>query len=293
MKDKKFVIWGLKNHRHSHRYIHKGFYETLNKLNKDVTWVEDKIENNEIVKSGSLVISVGLAAKHLKYVHGAAYVLHNMERAFEGESSSILNLQVYTKQSSGERMDESIALYDSKIKTLYQPWGISEPKSEWLIPAIRKSNREYWVGSVWNNALGQGNSKVIENYVKVLHKHNIGFKKVGGTRWLTKNGISGPKNLQLVHRSPVGAAIVGDWQAHNGYVPCRIFKAVAAGHLPISNGSYENIFGNLGIFTPDLDLLVDKALDCSKISNMAIRETQALLEYYTYERALARIINLL
>ena len=45
---KKITIWGLKNTRHSHRFIHKGFYENFIKLGYETNWVDDKPNNDEI-----------------------------------------------------------------------------------------------------------------------------------------------------------------------------------------------------------------------------------------------------
>ena len=290
----KIIIWGLRNKRHSHRYIHKGFYETFKRLGYETLWVDDSPKNISVVANNSVVLSVDIASKHLPFLKSVRYVLHNNVREEFKNSNNVLNLQVYTHMASGKSLGHPLILFNESNRTLYQPWGISDPVESWRTSTANPGNTEFWVGAVWNNALNQGNSIQIHEYKQALKAHNINFRRVGGTRWITKNGISSARNLELVNKSPIGAAIVGEWQKDAGYVPCRLFKNVAAGHIPISNGNYTTIFPTFGIFNNNIEELVSEGCIISKNQRqISIIDSQEILKIFTYSNAINRIQALL
>ena len=287
------VIWGLQNTRHSHRYIHKGFYDTLRRSSIEVLWLDDCEKSREFIRSGDFVIAAGVACKFLPVNPKVYYVLHNVDNPNFQEVKTKINLQVFTNDSKGKMVDESIALWDMQTKTLYQPWGLPEPKNYWLNPSELKSKYENWIGAIWDNDLHQGNRVQLEKYISALKSKNIRFKRLGGTRSITKDGLSSKKSFKKVNQSPIGAAIVGQWQVTNGYVPCRAFKNVAAGAIPISNSDMTHIFGHDYLHIPDIEELVEVSLGISLNQiNMKSRSCKEMLEAYSYERALSRMANL-
>jgi len=290
----KIIIWGLRNKRHSHRYIHQGFYETFQRLGYDAIWVDDSPKNSTAITDNSVIFSADISNAFLPVSRKAKYVLHNNKRDEFKSLSNVLNLQVYTKKATGESLGHPLILYSSESRTLFQPWGIAEPIDSWKPKAEMRGNTEYWVGAVWNNSLNQGNKVQIREYQKALKKHDIKFRRVGGTRWFTKEGISPSRSLELVSRSPVGAAIVGQWQKEVGYVPCRLFKNVAAGHVPVSNADYTSLFPSVGIFRNSIEKLVNESLSLTtQISNVTISEAQENLKNFTYVNAIKRIQSLI
>lgn len=56
MKFNRIVIWGLRKKYHTHRYIHKAFYENAKKLGYEVAWLEDEKNNAKLIKPGDLII---------------------------------------------------------------------------------------------------------------------------------------------------------------------------------------------------------------------------------------------
>jgi hypothetical protein len=291
---KRIVIWGLKLSRHSHRFIHKGFADNFKKMGFETYWVEDSKKNQELLLKPSIVFGFNGASKHLLYNKSNCYVLHNIERPVALESRKILNLQVLTTDSKGVQIDNSKALYDDEARTLYQPWGIPEARENWLEPRVKLSKIESWIGSVWNNSLGQGNRAIIESYIIELSKRKIKFRRKGGTRSFSLNGVSPKKAFYFVNRSPIGSAVVGEWQFEHRYLPCRIFKNVAAGAIPSSNSDMSSVFGDVGIFNPNLGELIDRILNVSLNERcIRVKEAQNLILKYTYEASIKRIIKLL
>jgi aspartate aminotransferase-like enzyme len=55
MKFDRIVIWGLRKRWHTHRFIHKAFYENAKKLGYKVIWVEDEKTNANLIRVGDLI----------------------------------------------------------------------------------------------------------------------------------------------------------------------------------------------------------------------------------------------
>jgi hypothetical protein len=291
---KNVVIWGLKSIRHSHRYIHQGFQSTFQRLGYDVVWVDDKVRNQKFLEGSNLVVSVDIASKNLVWYKNNKYILHNVERQdFQGQKN-VLNLQVFSSNSFGSAVDDSIALYDKTSQTLFQPWGVSEPITLWKTPSRSHGKVEYWVGAIWNNNLNQGNRPIMDLYGQVLNSRGIKFKRIGGTRSLGINGINPIRSLELVNCSPVGSQIVGNWQKEKRYVPCRLFKNIAAGQPPSSNADFSFILKDLGYYSEDLESLVEHSSKMSYQSRLdLVREAQKAILSYTYEKGITRILQAL
>jgi hypothetical protein len=272
------VIWGLKSARHSHRYIHDGFFHSFKSLGYETYWVDDSLANSEIVKKDTLVIAVNVAAKNLPVVRHANYVLHNLDPEKFSEAGKVINLQVYTNASNS--------------RTLFQPWGLPYSEIAFMQPTRGSDRIEYWVGAVWNNKLNQGNSHDISAYKAALKNRGIQFRRVGGTRWFTKSGISEVKSRRLINSSPIGAAIVGEWQREHSYVPCRFFKNIASGALPASNSDFGRILGVTGIYANDIDQVIDDVLNQSHTKRLElVAEAQEAIKKFTYEESILRIVG--
>lgn len=286
------VIWGLRSVRHSHRYIHEGFFQSFKNLGYETQWVDDLLANSEVIKKDTIVIGVNVAAKNLPVVKHASYVLHNIDPQKFLEAGKVVNLQVYTNASKGETLLPHGVMWDSNSRTLFQPWGLPHSEISFMQPTERMGRIEYWIGAVWNNNLNQGNSHDISEYKATLKNRGIEFRRVGGTRWFTKNGISEIKSRRLINSSPIGAAIVGEWQREHSYVPCRFFKNIASGALPASNSDFGRILGVPGIYANDLGLVIDDVLNQSLEKRLKlVADAQEAIKKFTYEESIQRILS--
>jgi hypothetical protein len=261
----------------------------------DAIWTDDKPSNADLVQNGDTVFAVDVASKFLPTVKGVKYVLHNIDPASKEIYSNYIRLQVFTKSSTGENQGLPYVLWDDNSKTLYQPWGVPVSPYEWLAPKQNESRIEYWIGSIWNNELNQGNSNFMTVYKKSLENQKLKFKQKGTTTIFHPNGLTEVRAARLINSSPVGAAVVGNWQKENNYVPCRLFKNVAAGVLPSSNSDFSELFGDeIGIFDSDPETLIQRVMGVSFSQKMVrVKEAQNMILPYTYDRAIARILNLL
>jgi hypothetical protein len=287
----KFVVWGFRRRRHSHRFIHQHFYSTLKKLGVPVAWVEDAPENNAIITKSDLVIAANIAGDHLDPTRGAHYVLHNFDDEFLNAIpfERRIVLQVYTKGVASrpglQKWGNSI-FFDPASRTLYQPWGTDLLPEEFRSPlpgSVRSRRFSFFVGSIWNNEQNQGNLTEISVLTQAL--------KQLGKRFVHVRHIPNSWNTGLVRRSCLAPAIGGGWQVENHYLPCRMFKNISYGHLGISNISgFDSILGDTAIAADGIPEMIDAALSMSdKDFTQRIADQQLIIREHCYDKNLMRI----
>jgi hypothetical protein len=280
------VIWGLRTQRHTHRYIHHHFHRTLEKLGLPVLWVEDSARNAGSISGDDLVISVGTAGTHLPIVADAYYCLHNFEGSFHERIASNHNirLQVYTNGASllAEKWDTA-TFFHRPTRTLFQPWGTDLFAEEFEKPTFRRWPFVFWIGTVWDNSLHQGNRREINRLKAALKPH--------GLRFVALRHIPDRINVFAVRHSRIAPAIGGQWQVENGYLPCRMFKNISYGQLGMSNISeFHEILGDSGLLGNDIGDLVEKALALSESEyKQRVLEQQAHIVNHTYVNKLLNI----
>src|ERR1035437_3691365 len=107
-KFNRIIIWGLRKRWHTHRFIHKAFYENAIKLGYEALWLEDEKENQKYIKSGDLIITAEPVGKmvpekfkiedyNLPVRDDVFYCLHNVKNIFKDKLNpkNYINLQVY------------------------------------------------------------------------------------------------------------------------------------------------------------------------------------------------------
>lgn len=185
----KVVIWGLRSDLHSHKFIHRSFFESFLALGFETIWVDDREQNIPYVRKEDTVFAVDVASTFLPKVNGAKYVLHNISPSELGLENNYLNLQVHTNSASGENLGLPYVSWDSNRRILFQPWGVPAPPDSWLKPNSHRSRKEFWVGSIWNNTQNQGNSEFMEDYKSALTKNKLSLVQKGTSTRIHPNGM--------------------------------------------------------------------------------------------------------
>ncbi len=290
-KYRKVVIWGLRRQYHTHRYIHAGFYQTLKRLGTEVVWADYNSSQANLIEAGDLVISAfvsgrGVSECFLPIKPGVFYCLHNFPANVleKIDRKYLLNLQVYTNaaEKSGEKWD-AVTFFNKNTQTLYQPWGTNLLPWEFGKPVYNTNKNVFFIGSVWDNALNQGNMNEINELKQALKAHGLRFWALRFIPvWLNK---------VLIRHSRLAPAIVGRWQAENNYLPCRMFKNISYGQLGFSNvKKFEELFVGCNIGGDSILELADKVLSLSKNDyiNIVTRQ-QEIVKSQTYMNKLINI----
>ena len=288
-------MWGLKSVIDSYKFIQKSFYENAKLLGYESIWVDDLESNQSLINRGDIVFAVDRAHKHLPIRSDVRYVLHNISEKEIGLEQNFINIQVFRKDSLGANLGIPWVQWDQSSRTLFQPWGIPTPPKFWRTPSFPERKQEYWMGSIWNDSENRGNSEFMKNYINVLANHGIEFYRKGTPTRFQPNGISEARGQNLVNKSIIGAAVVGEWQKENLYVPCRLLKNVASGVPPSSNGDFSLVFGDVGgIFEENPEILITRVLNLTRRQREEIvLSSQEKILPYTYTANLSRILNFL
>ena len=296
----KIVIWGLKKKYHTHRHIHKAFYENAEKLGYKVLWLEDEKENAKYIEPNDLIISAEPVGKmvpekfkfedyNLPVRDDIFYCLHNFKDIFVNKINPdrLVRLQVYIKDRA-EKADQKwgpVTYFDTKTRSLFQPWGTNLLPNEFKKPVYNKNSLVFWVGSIWNNSLNQGNLREIDELKRIL--------KENGLRFISLRFIPDWLNIFLVRLSRIAPAIAGKYQVDVDYLPCRMFKNISYGQLGITNvQKFKEILGDSFIDGKSIKEITSNALSLSKKEyiNKVIAQ-QEIIKNYTYKNSLENIIK--
>lgn len=290
-KFKKVIIWGFRtNTNDSFMYIYSAFYETLLKLDVEVLWVDDRDENNDLISKYDLVIAANISASKLRIKNNVYYCLHNFDQNITQKIKDkyLLRLQVYTDDSikDSKKIDDA-RRYSESFKTLYQPWGTNLYPTEFYdIVYPKMSPFVYWVGSIWDNELNQGNTAEIKGFKEVLSKN--------GLKFIHQEYVNDSDNIKFVRSSRIAQSIAGNWQVDNNYLPCRMFKNISYGQMGITNVLHFNtIFKGYGIYEKNINELVEKSLSIAEKDwiNITRQQQQIIATKYTYAHSLYYIAN--
>ena len=300
---KRIIIWGLRKRWHTHRFIHKAFYENAKKLGYKTLWLEDDKKNQKYIQSGDLIISADPVGKMVPEKHifeeynvpirdDVYYCLHNFKDIFIEKipKDKLMFLQVYHNIVDNIPDIEKwgpVTYFDKNTKTLYQPWGTDLLPEEFKKPIFRKNKLVFWIGSIWNDTLNRGNLNEINELKQVLKKNNLIFTHLRFIPdWL---------NVFFIRLSRIAPAIAGKFQVDVNYLPCRVFKNISYGQLGITNiEKFRDILGESFIEGKNIEEIISKSLSLSKDEySDIIKKQQEIIKNYTYKNALNNIFKAL
>jgi len=301
MIPKRIVIWGLRKKYHTHRHIHQAFFKNAQKLKYDVIWVEDEKENQKHIQPGDIIISAEVYGKmvpkkvtfsdyNLPIRDDVKYCLHNFQTMFTSKlkQENFINLAVYNNDS--EKADvriDTARYFDTKTRTLHQPWGTDLLAHEFKKPVYRKNRFVFWIGSVWNNPLNQGNIQQIEELKIALRKYKLTFIRL--------RFIPDFLNTFFIRLSRIAPAISGHYQVEVNYLPCRVFKNISYGQLGLTNvHKFSDILGDSFILAETIEQLVEKGIALNKEDYIKLTEKQQeCIKKYTYKESIEYIVKAL
>lgn len=299
---KRIVIWGLRKRYHTHRHIHQAFYTNAKKLGYDAIWVEDEAVSSKLIKPGDLIIAAEPVGRmvpektkiddyYLPIRTDVFYCLHKYKPLFvdklEANGCNYINLDVYLScfESEADIRIGPVTFFNTKTKTLYQPWATNLLAHEFKEPLFKKNKLVFWVGSIWNDKDGHGNINEINVLKNTLHEE--------GLRFIHVRFIPDWLNTFLIRCSRIAPAISGRWQAENNYLPDRVFKNVSYGQLAITNvKKFKDIFGKDFLSGDTIEQLIKNALALKKDDYLTlVRAQQEKVKNYTYKESFENIIG--
>ena len=243
---KRLVVWGGGDRasQDSFRWVWQAYHETAKKLGIPTVWAADTPEWHPHVFPGDTVLGVDVWSQHIPYVRGARYVLHNFSAGHPlvealGDSNDFLRLQVWTTDAFGEKWD-TYRQFDRQGKVLFQPWGSELLKEEFMAPTFNPDSKEVvFIGAVWSDVrdgVELGNEAVIEELMMACLSEGLAFTK--------HTQVTQEEKIRLTREARLAPVVVGGWQCHHGYLPCRAFNSAAYGVPVLTNSPYvADLFG--------------------------------------------------
>lgn len=288
----RLVLWGARDSLDSLRHIFRAFHQTAGKLGIPSVWVDDSDPATWNLATGDTVIAADVTAKHLPYLRGVRYVLHNFSgdaplcQALEWTPENLLRLQVWTTDATGEEW-APCRQFDLSARTLFEPWGSDLLAEEFMEPVFNPASSEVsFVGAVWSDT-HQGVELGNEATIARLRAACMGR----GLRLAHRTQISDAEMVRVTREARLAPAFAGNWQVEHGYLPCRYFKAAAYGVLAFGNvPAAERLLGPASIAQDTLEATLDEALRLTRGPYLnLVREQQRRIAPYTYRQSIEAI----
>lgn len=244
----KFVVWGLRNTGYNtFRHIQEAWYRALKFKfpDREVLWIDDRTPDlDKIDFSNSLFLSVNVAdLRLLPKRKDCFYVIHNTDESTKelfGDISQYgyMNYGMHVSTNNpGNDIEVGYEMYLSlqeheKYTCVTLRWGtdlfpneIEKNKALIFNPESKEIN---FVGTVYENVHGPFRRACLEN--------GINFNTYGG--YTGQAPLSIEENIWMVRASHFAPAIGDKYHAQVGYIPCRVYKNISYGRMPIINNKY-------------------------------------------------------
>jgi hypothetical protein len=300
---KKIVIWGYPPHTHTHSYIHLGFAKAFSYLDYDVVWYDDSEEYSQEDLSDAIIISENNCRRHLPIVDSSKYFIHNIEDGFHSqnkiEHDNVYNLLVYHEQYNWnddvKNIDE-YSWYHPDTKTAVIMWGTD------LLPDEIDSQDQVLFDNTKDtvNYIGSLSGEYIQKITSVVDSNGKQFVNYGGysgIRSRKNNGfMDDNQNIDLTKKSYLNFDLRPPQHLDNGYIPCRIFKALSYGCWIGTNSIKMNKFFDGRITTnEDLNNLYTETEEASKnATKEVLKDNQEFIkENHTYLNRVQSLLSIL
>ena len=320
-KIKRVIVWG--NFSGSFRYIHSAYFNAFKSLGYETYWINDITKLNITDISDTLFLVEDQDKSGLPIRKDCYYILHHINNEpFLSVGAKIVNLCnfIYIPCNQGISwnypMDPSAGhgsapmhpvekikdyvFYDRKNLAIYQPWAtniLPENIGE-LSPFDPNINEINFVGSIWSENVNQ-----TIPFLEKCHYKNITINLSGWLQFpellrhfpLLKQvadcgGATEDMAKTLVQKSLIYPDIRGDHHTNLGYLPCRIFKNISYGCIPVTNSKYvSEFFENLIPYSNNTADFLD--ISINYLNNRDIEKDQYLVNKIKTEHTYINRVN--
>jgi hypothetical protein len=274
-----FVVYGFRNSYNTFGHIQEAWYRALKYKFPDrkVSWV-DEMNPEDADFTNAVVFSVNVAnLSGLPKRKDCFYVIHNTDettKEFFGDMRqySVMNYGMYTSTTNltPDNIEVGPETYFTQqaheaYSCVILRWGTDlfphEIEANKPTRVFNEDSKEInFVGTVYENVHGPFRTACQEN----------------GIRFVTMGGFSGAapvsieENVRLVRASYMAPAIGDKYHAKVGYIPCRTYKNISYGCLPLTNNRYaQEAFQGRLIYNDDTYKLFYEAREQLKSYKLA------------------------
>jgi hypothetical protein len=287
MNIKRIIIWKhlfIPGRSGTHSFIHLAYHKAFNFLGYDTYWVNSLSEIDIQDYSNTLFFIEG-NYDEIPLRDDCYYVLHHVNnKPFIENRCMFVNLCNFLLEPLSKNLSYNFPLdnsgehgkhplcsaekikdyvyYDLKNKAIYQPWGTNLLPHEIVDDIVEYDNniKELnFIGSIWSENINQI-LPMIEDVINNDLKFNIygwlqfnELSNYNNINKITDCGLPEEDAINLVKSSAFYPDIRGQHHINLGYIPCRLFKNISYGCIPITNSklAYEFFDGNI-LYSPNV-----------------------------------------
>ncbi len=296
-KFSRFVLWGLKDKLLPDRFIHRGYYLTAKKLGLPTVWLEDRMENNALLRPGDLLMVLGDYPSAMRYVSTVLPrpdVYYCFYRTYRDDIVRQLQQENYLLRQEyrnhllfGLQTVDTIRIsqteglyYNPTFRFLCQPYGTDLLPWEFRQPVFNPTGRNVnYVGTRWRS-----NEDSIKRFDKYLRSVRLKFQ--------LHSFVTLAEHIDLIRQSRLAPAL-GGLDVGQNYPHCRMFKNISYGQLgytdiPIHQDLYSRCHPPLG----SLEEMSDYVLSMSEDDYISMTEAQQkITRRFTFLQHLANIFK--
>jgi hypothetical protein len=268
-KINKIVIWGHKFHRHTHSYIHNGYYKAFKKLGYKVEWYGNDDDVTNVDFSNSLFITEHQGDEKMPIRNDCLYVIHNIDNStkkYDIPDENIINLKCSHRDNdmcNNVRTFNEIehSFYGHKKHIIYFTLWATDLFPEEIneniknIDSILKKRDDgmfYHIGMASQTWLG------IMNHLH--YDLGLNIRHLGGV-WQDKPEMDEYEAMEFTQKSVLPLALQDIDQIKLNYVPCRIFKNISYGRMGVTNNPFVNtFFDNKLVYNSDIKQCIQQAI---------------------------------
>ena len=268
------IVWGFPLHSHTHSYIHGAWVKTFQWLGIPVQWFHDKSfpEPTKFDYSNSCFITEGWADDKIPVRADCTYFVHIARNSSKYLDAGARLIEIRYNVIELHDHNYNYKLPQNAISLSPQTLYDIVPNNEAIAARGSQPVREqpfeviymYWATDLlphefnYDDAAVQHNDKVVYYMGSVTSPHPIHeFIQVAqqaGVRVMINNPWNRPLSYQDNIKLMKQSYCAPDFRSHgqedkrrqygqmngtnhidNGYIPCRVFKAISYGHTGITN----------------------------------------------------------
>lgn len=319
----KIIIWGYPLHSHTHSYIHEAFYKAFKHLNYETYWFDDNNYPKDFDWNNCLFWTEGFADKNIplnstsiyfvhvcpnpaKYINAGVKKFvdvrynhlwhkdHVYSYSLDKQNSKQVGKCCYLQPKTNDKILVKNDYYDYHIEDydkFYVTWATNKLPHEINFDDINypRENKIYFCG----NISGSGRCENYSNFIPFINecqKNNIPFIHNDPFR----NPLDEDEVVLRTKKSLIALDIRGNEHLKNGYVPCRTFKSISAGHLGTTNSEevYKELEGHC-LYEPNTANLFYKALEKATDKQFVLDSMKYVKDNHTYINRINSILSII
>uniref|UniRef100_A0A6C0B853 Glycosyltransferase n=1 Tax=viral metagenome TaxID=1070528 RepID=A0A6C0B853_9ZZZZ len=326
----KVIIWGFPLHTHTHSYIHAGWHKGFKHLGYETHWFDDNNVPTDFDFSNCLFITEGYADKNIPINDSSIYFVHIAidPKKYIGHVKRFIEIRYlvdsikdcnynYTLNKWRCTKISECTYYEKLINNGGLAKSHDEPEPMdyeciytcWatdLLPSEiddenahrKRDDKIYWFGSS-----NQHNTKEIAIFYEECRRTGVEF--IANDPWqnplpfdvvqeYTMKSLIAPDFRSSGDPRKIALGETGTCHKQNGYIPCRLLKAISYGHLGITNSrhAYELLEKSV-VYNDNERLLFYDAVRNVGNHDLIKKQMAIVREKHTYLNRIQDLLNVL